>query len=93
MEGSAYLGSKNKLGLLHHHDGANHAAAAIPTSTPTCVVVKTFKTAVSKPRGTVKLKTQLDNAFPLFLRGKCTEQEFQVRLFCLSSAICEHEYR
>jgi len=80
MEGSAFLEAKGKIGVLPQQRDTLSGAAAVPTSTPTCVIVKSFKTAVDQVRGTIKLKTQMDNSFSIFLRGKCTEQQFQVRV-------------
>jgi glycerophosphoryl diester phosphodiesterase len=82
MEGSAYLEAKGKLGV-HHSKESHHANVVIPTSTPTCVIVKALKIQVDKPRGTIKLKTQMDTAFSIFLRGKCSEEEFRVRFLSI----------
>jgi hypothetical protein len=87
MEGSAYLETKGKVAVIPVHKDGHLGAAAIPTSTPTCVIVKSFKAALDKPRGTIKLKTQMDNSFSIFLRGKCTEEQFQVRFSRLLSVI------
>lgn len=72
--------AKGKLGLNSSHKDGHGGAVAIPTSTPTCVIVKSFKAALDKPRGTIKLKTQMDNSFSIFLRGKITEDQFQTTI-------------
>ena len=79
MEGSSYLETKGKVGVMPSHRETLPGSVPVPTSTPTCVIVKSFKTAVDQVRGTIKLKTQMDNSFSIFLRGKCSEAEFQVR--------------
>lgn len=77
MEGSVYLESKGKMSMIHNQKETHTSAVVIPTSTPTCVIVKSFKTAVEQPRGTIKLRTQMDNSFSIFLRGKVTEEQFR----------------
>lgn len=51
---------------------------AIPTSTPHCVIVKSYKAPLSKYIATVKTKVHFDEDFPLFLRGKIEEEDFKV---------------
>lgn len=55
----------------------------IPTSTPHSVIIKSYKAPLPKPIGTIKLKTQFDDDFPLFLRGKIEEHDFRVSLYSL----------
>lgn len=52
----------------------------IPTSTPNCVIIKSYKAVLSKPIASLKFQTQFSDDFPLFLRGKIDENEFRVCL-------------
>lgn len=52
----------------------------IPTSTPNCVIIKSYKAVLPKPIASLKFQTQFSDDFPLFLRGKIEENEFRVSI-------------
>lgn len=72
--------SKTTLGVLsdrRHSVSAGDASLIIPTSTPNVVVVKCVSKALAEPVGTIKYKSQFDDEWPIFLKGKVDEATFR----------------
>lgn len=72
--------SRTTLGVLTDRRqslSAGDASLIIPTSTPNVVVVKCISKVLSEPVGTIKYKSQFDDEWPIFLKGKVDESTFR----------------